>query len=319
VTLVVTGASGFVGRHLTREAVARGLTVRAVTRGGERPEIAGVEHVLVTSLEDANALRRACTGADAVVHLAARVHVMREVERDPLEAFRRVNVVGTRSVLDAAVSAGVRRFVFVSSVKVLGEDRDEPYREADLPDPKDPYAVSKLEAERVVAEYATRIETAILRPPLVYGPGVAGNFRRLLGLTDLSRVVPLPLASVRNRRSLVFVGNLAGALLHAVTSAGVVGRAFLVSDDEDLSTADLVRKIGAAGGFRPRLVRCPLPILRSVAALLGRRPELERLTEALRLDVRALRATGWNPPSTVDEGLSSTVSWWREARARGRH
>ncbi len=199
-------------------------------------------------------------------------------------------------------------------MKVNGDGRSQPYTEEDAPGPEDPYGVSKCEAEALVRAYDDRIETVILRSPLVYGPGVGGNFRRLLRLSEVARRIPLPLGGVRNRRSLIYVGNLVDAILHLLQAPEAPGHTFLVSDGEDLSTAELVHRIGRAGGFAPRLVRFPLLPLRFAGGLIGKAAEVSRLTASLTVDAAALRATGWRPPYSVDQGLAQTVRWWCDHR-----
>lgn len=312
--VLVTGANGFVGRHLLVEAARRGVAVHGVVRRAGTVLPFGATPVVIPQLGAAAELDRACQGCTAVVHLAARVHVMHDEAPDSLAEFRRVNVGGTRAVLDAAARARANRFLYVSSVKVNGDGRLEPYRETDLPRPEDPYGVSKSEAEDLVRSYDRHIETVILRSPLLYGPGVRGNFRRLLGLAHVARRIPLPLGGLHNRRSLIYVGNLADAILHLLQSPEARGRTFLVSDGEDLSTSELVRRIGRAGGFAPRLIPLPEALLRFTAGLVGWSAEVRRLAGSLAVDAAALAATGWRPPYTVDEGLAETVRWWLSHR-----
>jgi nucleoside-diphosphate-sugar epimerase len=262
-TLLLTGANGFVASHLALEALSRGFSVRGLVRRDDAQLPAGVERVVARSLDDVDTLEEACRGCTAVVHLAARVHVMREKAADPVREFRQANVEGTRSILEAAARARVRRLVFLSSIKVSGEGRAEPYTEAPGPPPEDPYGLSKFEAEGLVRDYSDRLETVILRPPLVYGPGVGGNFARLIRLV------------------------------------------------EDLSTADLVQRLGAAAGFSPKTVGAPVGMLKVAARLLGRTAEMDRLTEPLTVDPTSLLATGWRPPYSVEEGIGITVRWWQ--------
>jgi nucleoside-diphosphate-sugar epimerase len=274
-----------------------------------------VECVLVEDMTRPNNWMSALDGVGAVIHLAARVHVMHERAGDPLAEFRAVNVEGTRGLVRAAVAAGVQRFVFVSTVKVHGEGRSAPYIPSDPLQPADPYGQSKAEAESVVRSEGVGMVRAVLRPPLTYGPGVGGNFRRLLRWTELAARWPLPLGGIPNRRSLVFVGNLSDALLHLATAPDglkVAGR-WLVSDGEDLSTSELVARMGRAARRTVRLVPCPRPLVRAAARLVGRGAEVDRLLGSLTVDVSGLRGTGWSPPYTVDEGLYETVTWWRQA------
>lgn len=315
--VAVTGAGGFVGRSVCRALRTQDLEVVAVVRrGANAPD---GTHVAEVPGLDVDAMRAAFEACDAVVHLAARVHVMRETAADPLAEFRRVNVEGSVAAYRAACAARVRRFVFLSSVKVHGEGRAAPYTEGDLPAPADPYGVSKLEAERQLAAARDAGGTAdlvVLRPPLVYGPGVGGNFRRLVRLAELARRWPLPLGGLRNRRSLVAVHNLADAIRFVLESPAAGGRTLLVSDGEDLSTSDLLARLARALGGRARLLPCPAGVLHALAALTGRRAVVDRLLGTLTVDSSALRTgLGWTPPLSVDEALADVARWWVEGRA----
>jgi nucleoside-diphosphate-sugar epimerase len=249
---------------------------------------------------------------NAVVHLAARVHTLRETATDPLAEYRRVNLDGTRRLAAAAASQRVTRLVFVSSSKVNGETSARPFTESDPPRPEDPYARSKWEAEQALAQIGneTGLEYAILRPPLVYGPGVGANFARLMQW--VARGVPLPLGAIDNRRSLVYVGNLVDAIRVCLAHPAAVGRTFLVSDGEDVSTPELVRGIARALGVAPRLLPVPVSLLRLAASTIGRRHEIERLAGSLQVDSSAIRRElSWSPPATMRDGLAETARWFR--------
>jgi nucleoside-diphosphate-sugar epimerase len=315
-TVLVTGASGFVGRHLTRDFTARGRSVRGLVRPGAEPLEPGVDPAPAADLLDREALRRACAGVETVVHLAARAHVMRDTATDPLAEFRRTNVEGTRVLLEEAAAAGVRRFVFASSVKAVGEATPRGCWGDDVvPRPVDPYGVSKLEGEEEVR--AAGVRATILRLPLVYGAGVKGNMRSLVAA--VRRGVPLPFGAVRNRRSLLYTGNLAAAV-HAVLAAPAAeGETFFVSDDHDLSTPELVREIARALGRPARLVPVPPTLFRAAGAvgdLVGRvvpmplgSGAVERLLGSLCLDVSRLRAlAGYDPPFTPAQGFREMVA-----------
>lgn len=306
--VAVTGATGFVGRA-TCERLASGWDVVAISR----QEGAGTARVL--DLDDVEGLRTAFAGCEAVVHLAARVHVMHERSADPLAEFRRVNVSGTECVYRAAAAAGVHRFVFLSSVKVNGEGRDTPYGESDAPAPRDPYGRSKLEAEQRLAALSAQAggcDVVVLRSPLVYGPGVGGNFRRLLQLAELSLRWPLPLGGIPNRRSLVAANNLADAIGCVLVRPEASGRTLFVSDGQDVSTSELVEALARGMGGRARLAPCPRTLLRRLAALAGRSAEAERLLGSLTVDSSPLRTQlGWTPPLAVEDALAATARWWR--------
>ncbi|HEV2146724.1 MAG TPA: NAD-dependent epimerase/dehydratase family protein [Longimicrobiaceae bacterium] len=324
--VLVTGATGFLGRQLSAALAAEGIPVRGLVRDPAARLPDGVEPAPAAGLHDREALRRALDGAQAVVHLAARVHVMRDAAADPLTEFRRVNVEGTRVLLEEAVSAGVRSFVFVSSVKAVGEESDAPWTEDTPPRPVDPYGISKLEAERLVREMADRagLHAPILRLPLVYGPGVKGNMLQLFAL--VSRGVPLPFGAVPNRRSMVYSGNVVAAIRAVLDSPAAGSGVFFVSDGRDLTTPELVREVARALGVEPRLLRVP-PALLHVAARAGdvlsrvapfplTSPALQRLTGSLALDASELgRVTGFRPPYSVEEGLRATAEWYRAGDA----
>jgi nucleoside-diphosphate-sugar epimerase len=307
--VLVTGASGFIGRALCRTLMERGYSVRAALRGAGASPTAS-ECVRVGDLGEPMDWYPALRNIDAVVHLAARVHVMREQAKDPLNEFRRVNVAGTRRLLEMAADSGVRRFVYVSSIKVNGERTNgRPFDALDLPRPEDYYGQSKLEAEQAVKELApaSGIEWAIVRPPLVYGPGVGGNFRRLLQLVDSG--LPLPLKFEANRRSLISVSNLADLLVLACYHPRAAGQVLLVSDGEDLSTAELIRRLAHAHGRSARFLPIPAALMERVGKTLGFSKQLGRLSDSLQVDSRAVRQLlDWYPPLTVDQALQQTAA-----------
>ncbi len=237
---------------------------------------------------------------------------MREVAEDPRAEFRRVNVEGTRAVLSAARAAGVHHVVFMSSVKANGDNREAPYTESDASRPADPYGRSKLEAEEVVRTAGAGVAWTIVRPPLVYGPGVAGNFRRLLRLADTARRWPLPLGGIDNQRSMVFVDNLADAVSAILSHEAALGRTYLVSDGHDLSVSEVLRRLVIAMGGRARFYRAPIGAIRGFAALTGRDADVNRVLGTLRVDSSLIQSTlGWRPPVEVDHALATTAQWWR--------
>jgi nucleoside-diphosphate-sugar epimerase len=310
---LVTGATGFVGAHLIPALQGAGWTVRAAVRssaGVVLPE--GVDRVAVGDLAQAPDLRDALAGIDVVIHLAGRAHVVRETAADVDRIFGRVNVAATRHLADQAAVAGVRRFVLLSSVKVNGERTgDRPFTEADVPAPEDAYGRSKQEAEQALRAVgaATGLAVAIVRPPLVYGPGVKANFLRLLRLVD--RGVPLPLGSVRNQRSLIGVWNLCDLIVACATHPAAAGETFLASDQRDLSTPELIRLIGHALGRPARLFPFPVTALRQAGRLAGQGDAVERLVGSLQVDsTKATRLLGWQPVVGVEEGLRRTGEWY---------
>lgn len=309
--VLVTGAAGFVGQALCRTLAEAGFRVRGATR---RPA-AGIEAAAVGEIGPDTDWRAALHGVDAVVHLAARVHVMRDTAADPEQAFHAVNAAGTERLARQAAAAGVRRLVYVSSVKVNGErTAARPFDAADAAAPQDPYGRSKWAAEQALQAVSREsgLETVAVRPPLVYGPGVGGNFLRLMKLVKSG--VPLPLASLRNRRSLIYLGNLVDLLALCLRHPEAAGATFLVSDGEDLSTGELVRRLARALGRPPRLLPCPPALLRLAGTLAGRGDEVARLADSLQVDDGALRRRlGWSPPFTVDQGIAASAAWFDRA------
>ena len=311
--LLVTGADGFVGGTLVGELAAAGVRTRRSTRKAwSYASAPNVETVVVGHIDANTDWRAALTGVKTVIHLAARTHVLADPVADPLAAFREVNTQGTRRLASQAAAAGVQRFVYLSSIKVNGESTDvRPFTAHDVPAPVDPYGVSKLEAEHAVSEAArgSGMQIVVLRPPLVYGPGVRANFLRLLKLVDLG--VPLPLGAVRNRRSLISVWNLCDLIRKCVASDAAIGQTFLASDGDDLSTPDLVRRIAAAMDKSPRLFSVPPSMLRAAAIILRQESEYARLCSSLVVDIEHTRRTlSWSPPMTVDQALARTVNWY---------
>ncbi|WP_083925125.1 SDR family oxidoreductase [Thioalkalivibrio sp. ALJ15] len=308
--VLVTGATGFVGGAVVQRLAADG---RRVPVAGCRRSVsvpAGAELAVTPSLEPEADWSGALQGVEAVVHAAARVHVMDEDAADPLAEYRRDNVEGTLALARQAAQAGVRRFVFVSSIKVNGEQTasGSVFSASDAPAPVDPYGVSKAEAEAGLFALGreTGMEIVVVRPPLVYGPGVGGNFARMLQW--IARGVPLPLGAVDNRRSLVGLDNLVDLLVTCLEHPAAANRVFLAGDGEDLSTTDLLRRVAAAMGRRARLVPVPPVLLRAGARAVGRGEMARRLLDSLQVDISHTRETlGWEPPVSVDEGLRRAV------------
>jgi UDP-4-keto-D-QuiNAc 4-reductase len=321
VKILVTGATGFVGRRVVQRLREEGHTLRAATRSAVTDLPPGVDVVGVGSISADTDWQPALDDIDCIVHAAARVHVMRETAPDPLAEFRRVNRDGTTRLAAQAAEAGVRRFVFVSSIKVNGE-RSEPGRPIDADDPPapvDPYGISKLEAEESLLEIAgaTGMEVSIVRPVLVYGPAVRGNFLAMLRWLD--RGVPLPLASIDNRRSLVALDNLVDLIRVLLDHPAAANQRFMVSDGEDLSTPELLRRTAAALGRSARLIPVPPPMLRWTARLAGRGAVASRLCDSLQVDIGTnARLLGWTPPVGVDTALAETArDYLSRSRATG--
>ena len=305
-THLVTGASGFVGSALIGQL--RRIGIRAMGVG--RDSAPGINFG-VGEIDAHTEWRRVLEGIECVLHAAGRAHILRDAAADPLAEFRRVNVEGTHRLALQAAEMGVKRMVFISSIGVNGisTDRRGAFTFEDRPGPVEPYGQSKFEAELALQEVAanTNLEVVIVRPPLVYGPGVRANFLRLMNL--VRRGVPLPLGGVHNRRSLVALDNLVDMLICCARHPAAAAKTFLVSDDEDLSTPDLLRRIGTAMGVPIRLVPMPRWLLLQGARLIGRHGEAERLLGSLQVDIRHTRELlGWEPPISVDEGIRRAVS-----------
>lgn len=317
-SILVTGADGFVGRRLCSVLMDASYPVRGASLDAEcaRGVPAGADVVRVGSIGPATDWGPALDGIDTVVHLAARVHVMRDCSTDPLAEYRSVNVAATQCLAHAAVRAGVRRLIFLSTIKVLGEcTTRSPFSERHQPRPLDPYSVSKLEAENVLRGIAgtSNLEVVILRPPLIYGPCVKGNFLRLMEGIRSGSI--LPLAGIQNRRSLLGIDNLADLIRTCVENSAAAGETFVVSDGEDISTPDLVRRLAAHMGRRPRMVPFPMSIMRYVARVVGKGDAVDRLCSDLRVDAsKARRMLNWAPPVSLEAGLAATVRWFRNER-----
>jgi len=313
--ILVTGANGFVGKAVCAELIARGLRVAAAVRNAAATSMPDM-HPLVELVEVGNIDCRtdwahALTGCSGVIHLAARAHVLNDTTIDPLAAFRETNVAGTVQLARCAARAGVKRFVFVSSVGVNGNSNTRPFVESDVPSPVEPYAVSKLEAEQILAEEAgaNGMELVIVRPPLVYGPECPGNFRRLLKL--LGSGMPLPFAAIQGKRSFVSVWNLADFLATCVVDERAHGDIFLVSDMEDVTLPDLLRGLASGMGTRAPLFSLSPVLLRTLANVAGNSALFEKLCGSLTVDANHARmALGWKPPVSLEEGLRRTGKWY---------
>lgn len=301
--IMLTGASGFVGSALMA-ALASAASIHVVTavrKGG-----AGPDCVAVGNIDGNTVFSEALAEVDVVIHAAARAHIMRDEVDDPLAEYRKVNVDGTLNLARQAVAAGVRRFVFLSSIKVNGEAtaQGSPFQADDVPVPEDAYGVSKLEAEqglmRVMAE--TGMEVVIIRPPLVYGSGVKGNFASMIKLID--RGVPLPLGAIHNKRSLVGIDNLVDLIIRCIDHPTAANQVFLVGDGEDVSTTQLLRDVAKAMGKAARLIPVPAGMLQFGAILLGKKVMAQRLLSSLQVDIsKTCELLDWKPPYTVEEGL----------------
>ena len=319
--ILVTGATGFVGHCLCKKLLAEGWTVRGTLLPDETlaalpPD---VEPALVEPLGPDTPWQHALTGVDTVVHLAARVHIMDDPASDPFTEFRKVNTEGTVRLAAEAARCGVKRLVFISSIKVNGEETDTPYTEESPAKPADPYGISKWEAEQALRQIETKtgLEVVIVRPTLLYGPGVKANFLKMMQTIQCG--IPLPFASITNQRSLLYVGNLADALATCVTHPAAAGKTYLVSDGTDVSTPELIRQTAAALAVPARLLPFPVSLMRLAGKLTGKNGAVNRLTGSLTVDSSKIRRElGWVPPFTMEEGLKETAEWFKDNFSQGR-
>ena len=313
--VLVTGATGFVGRRVCPLLVDGGYQLSIALRGPAPDDLpAGAIPYTVGDIGPDTDWRAALDGVAAVVHLAARAHVMHETADNPGAEYRRANAEATAALAEQAAAAGIERFVFVSTVKVNGEaTHGRPFGEHDPPAPEDAYGVSKWAAERALTEISERtgLPVVILRAPLMYGPGVKGNFLSLLGLCEKSPT--LPFSSLRNRRSLLFVGNMADAIRQALQAAAAAGvEVYFVRDGDDVSTPQLISRLSEALGHRPRQFPLPVGLLRLIGALGGKAAAVDRLTGSLQVDDTKIREQlGWTPPFSMVQGLAETAAWYK--------
>ncbi|HNP63638.1 MAG TPA: NAD-dependent epimerase/dehydratase family protein [Woeseiaceae bacterium] len=316
--VLVSGATGFVGHHLCDLLASLGNEVVGTTRSNTIDSGSlSYELKTIPDIGDDVDWNPILDGVDYVVHLAARVHVMRDVEKDALSAFRRVNVAGTVNLLRYLGSSRVKRLIYLSTVKVHGDlTNDRPFSASDSPAPNDPYAQSKLEAEQHVEQISAEagLETVIIRPPLVYGPGVGGNFASLLKM--IHKGIPLPFGLINNSRSLVSVENLCSLICECLTNSAAPGKTFLVSDYDDVSTPELIRLV-ASSMYRPaRLLPVPVSILKLAATMLGQSAAMSRLTGSLQVDIgETMRTLNWKPPVSVPDGIRTTTAWYKLQQA----
>ena len=315
-SILLTGATGFVGGAiLKRLYTEKKYTVVAVVRGESQLEVKDVRTVRIGSFDGETQWNENLTNLDVIIHSAARVHVMNDAESDPLAAFRKVNVEGTLNLARQAAASGVRRFIFISSIKVNGEGTaaGNPYTSDDTPAPVDPYGISKMEAEQGLRQLSaeTAMEVVIIRPVLVYGPGVKANFLNMMRWLD--KGVPLPFGAIYNNRSLVALDNLVDLVVTCIDHPVAGNQTFLVSDGEDLSTTELLNKMAKALHKPARLIPVPSWVLQVGAALLGKKALSQRLCGSLQVDITKTRTLlGWTPPVSTDDALAATALHFRE-------
>jgi nucleoside-diphosphate-sugar epimerase len=317
--VLITGSTGFVGKALCELPALSEFEVIAAHRTLPFKPNPDIEHHVLGDFNGYTDWQLALKNVDVVIHLAARAHVMNETVTDPLAAFRINNVDATLELARQAAVSGVKRFVYLSSVKVNGESTNflNPFNESQPANPQDPYGVSKYEAELGLREIekTSGMQVVIIRPPLIYGPGVKANFLKLL-LFAHSRV-PLPLASVRNKRSFIYLGNLVDAIFLCAWHPQAAGQTYLVSDGEDLSTAELINSMCEAFHRKSYVFRMPVTLMRGLAKVLGKSATIDRLVESLVVDSTKIRnELGWLPPYSLKEGMQTTADWFTLSRSK---
>jgi nucleoside-diphosphate-sugar epimerase len=310
--VLVTGANGFIGTKLCKKLLNKNFCVHGAVRPGKSsflPE--GAEAVHIKFIDGDTDWKNILENIHTVVHLAARVHVMKDSVSNPFDEYFKVNVMGSERLAQTAAECGVKRFIFMSSVKVNGEENVRAYNEGDVPFPKDSYGISKMIAENRLRDIASKtgMELVILRPPLVYGPGVKANFLNLIKTVHKGR--PLPLSKVYNRRSFIYIDNLVDAVITCIEHPGAAGQTYFVSDDEDISTPDLIRKIASALNKSPRIFPFPRLLLFTIGKIIGKGASVEKLIGSLTVDISKIRQElGWKPTVTMDYGLQETAEWY---------
>ncbi|MBF0465886.1 MAG: NAD-dependent epimerase/dehydratase family protein [Nitrospirae bacterium] len=313
--VLITGASGFIGRYLSRVLLEKSFNVRAIIRSQGKAIFLPVG-VTITIAEDVAKIinwQDILKGIDVIIHLANRVHVMNESSNNPLNEYRRINTHVTQTIAEQAAIAGVKRIIYLSTIKVNGEKTvTHPFTENDAPNPQDYYAVSKLEAEQTLSYVSkkTGVEFVILRPALVYGPGVKGNFYTMLKF--IRNDIPLPLLSIKNSRSYIYIGNISDAIIHCIEHPDAANKVFLISDAENLSTPELISRLSSAFNKKSRLCHCPVPMLSFIGTVTGHLNVVNRLKDSLVVDSSRIREElAWTPAFTTTQGLNETVDWFK--------
>lgn len=310
--ILITGATGFIGTHLCSRLTSKKVTVL----GRKRPDNIGISSFFKADIDDSSCYHNALEGIDVIIHCAARAHIMNDELLDPLSEYRKVNTLGTLNLAEQAAAAGVKRFIFVSSIKVNGESTPLgiPFQATDKRKPKDFYGISKAEAEERLLALAekTGMEVVIIRPPLVYGPGVKANFASLLNL--VAKGLPLPFACIiNNKRSMVSVYNLVDLIVTCIDHPNAINQVFLVSDDMDLSTSELIRRLSQACGARGWMLPIPIFFFNILGKIMGKSNVIERLTGSLYVDISITKEQlDWKPPVTVDDAFHKTADAFLE-------
>lgn len=314
--VLVTGATGFVGSHLVRHLAEKGYKVRGVSRKEVSPflEMNNYEHAKIQDVHSAEAWQSLLADVDIVVHLIAKTHSSDSGDLKALPDYRHINVDITKALLDASSAAGVKRFIYLSSIKAVGEETpiDKPFTEESPCHPIDSYGISKREAEELIQKYKERIDTVIFRPPMIYGPGVKGNFLKLLRITK--KGIPLPFASINNARSLLFIGNLTSGVEHAIRNWPKGGGIFHIADNEAPSTPDLLRLMALSMGVKPRIYPFPPRLLEKTAGIVGKKDTVKKLTRSLVVSYEKIeKELGFIPEISMHKGIKKTCEWFASA------
>jgi nucleoside-diphosphate-sugar epimerase len=312
--ILVTGANGFVGGAIINKL----RSDKSFFAGAVRHPPLGDDFILAPPLNSEADWSDTLRKFQIVIHAAARVHVMNDSSGDPLAEFRRVNVDGTLNLARQAAAAGVQRFIFISSIKVNGEQTvlAKPFTEDDTSSPEDPYGISKLEAEQglLLLAQQTGMEVVIIRPCLIYGPGVKANFASMLRWVQ--RGIPLPLGAINNKRSLVYIENLVSLIIHCIDHPNAANQVFLASDGQDVSTSELLRACADALGVKPRLLPVPQGLIVALASAIGKDSVAKRLCGSLQLDIsKSKQLLDWTPPYSLQQGLHETAKWFIHAES----
>jgi len=315
--VLVTGATGFVGSHLVRHLAEKGYKIRGVSRKevSPFPEINNYEHAKIQDVYSAEAWQPLLAGVDIVVHLIAKTHSSNLGDLKALPDYRHINVDITKALLDASSAAGATRFIYLSSIKAVGEETpiDEPFTEESPCNPVDSYGISKREAEELILKYEGKIDTVIFRPPMIYGPGVKGNFLRLLKAVDHG--LPLPFGMMENARSMLYVENLTDAILTCLQSEKAAGQIYHVADSETPSTKEIMVEMGRYLGKKPRLVPVPKVMLKAAGFLTDRTSEIRKVTESLVVGIEKIsEELNWEPGYNISTGFEKTCRWFKEKR-----
>ena len=311
--ILITGSTGFVGQKLCKKLISDNYSIREAVRSNSEKQLGKKEIFNVGEIDKSTNWSASLQDIDCVIHCAARAHVMNENKLDTLATYRKVNVDGTRNLAEQCAKAGVKRLIFLSSIKVNGEKTKVSFsfRHDDNPKPEDAYGISKWEAELALQQVSKKygIEIVIIRAPLVYGPNVKGNFLKLINIA--ARRIPLPISRINNIRSFVGIENLIDLISCCIKHPAAAGKIFLVSDNKDMSTPELIKKIGKAMGKSQYFIPLPVSILQFLGAIIGKSSEIERLVSNLQMDCNnTFEVLGWRPPVNPDDAILETIKWY---------